>query len=368
MKIILKIGTSSLTYKDGSLNKEYIFDFAQSAAALKALGHQIIIITSGAIGAGMGRIKSAKPATLRQKQALAAIGQPIIMDAYSEGFQKFGIISAQVLLTRDNFDNRGQYINIRNTLTELLRRGIIPIINENDAVAVEEINFGDNDTLAALVCASIGAEILIVFTDVEGFYIGAPLKSKLLQKVEDITAEIENAASEASSSKKGRGGMKTKIVAAKIAVSCGADFIIAHNSKHKFLKEIVEKKDIGTHFCAKKAGLPTKKLWIVFGKKARGRIFVDSIAAQMIASKGKSLLAAGINGIEGKFKRGDTVNIADNLKNDFAKGLVNFSSDELRLIKGRRSKEIKKIFPHSDEEVVHRDNLTLAAEIEAAIH
>jgi glutamate 5-kinase len=359
MKIVVKVGTSSLTDKNGFLNQKYISELSSSIASLKSQGHHLTIVSSGAIGAGIGKLNLKKVQTLRQKQALAAIGQPLIMNAYSSSLHKYKIIAAQILLTRDSFDDRDKYLNVRNTLAELIERGIIPIINENDTTAIEEINFGDNDTLAALAAIAIDADILIILTDVEGFYAGQPLKSKLLNEIKEITPEIETFAENKSSSKRGRGGMKSKIEAAKVAVSCGIDVLILHNSKHNDLEKIIKNKNCGTFFHAKHLSIKAKKSWIAFGKKTKGYIFVDKITVQMLKDKGKSLLAAGIIGIEGSFKRGDAVIISDSSKKDFARGLTNFSNTDLDLIKGKQTNEIKKIFASCEEEIIHRDNLVL---------
>jgi glutamate 5-kinase len=361
MKVVIKIGTSSLTDKNGFLNKKYVLDLAKSIADLKSEKHNVIIVSSGAIGAGLGKLGiKTKPQTLRQKQALAAVGQPIIMHAYAESFEKFNINTAQILITRDDFDNRTKYINAINTLSELLQEGIIPIINENDTVAVEEINFGDNDTLAALVCAAIDADILVILTDVDGLYAGSISKSKILEKVEKITAEIESYALSDSSSGKGRGGMKTKIIAAKIAASSGIDTMIINKSKHNLLKEIIISKKHGTHFCAQKSPIEAKKSWIAYGKKPKGHIYIDKKAADMLINKGKSLLAAGICNVSGIFKKGDTIIIAANDdKKEIARGLSNFDSDAIISIKGKKTFEIKKLIPNAKDEVVHRDDLVV---------
>ncbi|MDR2772183.1 MAG: glutamate 5-kinase, partial [Elusimicrobiota bacterium] len=347
MKVVIKVGTSSLADKNGFLNKKYIEDFVRSIAELKKDGTQIIIVSSGAIGAGAGKLKiRSKPKTLRQKQALAAVGQPIIMNAYSENFEKFGINTAQVLITRTDFDERAKYLNAKNTLSELLRVEVIPIINENDTVAVEEINFGDNDTLGAIVAAAAAADILIIFTDVDGLYAGEPKRSQLIQKVEQITPQIEAFASGKSSSGKGRGGMKTKITAAKIAAASGIETMIINSAKHNLIKEIIRTKTGGTWFCANGRKLDAKKSWIAYGKKPKGIIFVDKKASEAIKNKGVSLLAAGIVGISGNFKAGDTIVIAANEgKQEIGRGLTNFDSTDIETIKGKKTAEIKKLLP-----------------------
>ena len=212
MKLVIKVGTSTITDKNGGLNKRYINAFAKSVADIQKENNEILIVSSGAIGAGLGHLKlKNRPSSLREKQALAAVGQPLIMNAYALAFAAHNLSVAQVLLTRDDFENRVKYINARNTLCELIERKIIPIVNENDTVAVEEINFGDNDTLAALTACAVGAQLLVIFTDVDGLYNGVPSKSKVINVVEKITPEIENYATRKSSSAKGTGGMSAKL-------------------------------------------------------------------------------------------------------------------------------------------------------------
>lgn len=360
MKIIIKIGTSTITDKNG-INKKYLSELAKNVAGLKQCGHDVLIVSSGAIGAAMGYMQlKSKPKTLREKQALAAVGQPLVMNAYGEAFSSCRICVAQLLLTRDDFENRAKYINARNTLCELIETGIVPVINENDTVAVEEINFGDNDTLAALVAAAVDADKLIIFTDVDGLYEGHPSKGLFIDKVEKITEEIESFASEKSGSGKGTGGMKSKILAAKIATASGADTIIANGAKLNVLQNIIEEKEKCTIFKARTHRLEAKKSWIAFSKKPKGYVFVDKKAAEALTAKGKSLLAAGVTGVSGNFKRGDTVIISEKgSKKDFARGLVNYGYEEMLKIKGKNTKEIKKIIDAAEDEVIHRDNLAI---------
>jgi glutamate 5-kinase len=361
MKIVIKIGTSTLIDKEGLLNKKYISEFASALSGLQKDNNEIIIVSSGAIGTGIGCLKmKSKPKTLREKQALAAVGQPLIMNAYHEAFLKHGIMVAQLLLTRDDFDSRAKYINARNTMSELIKKKIIPVINENDTIAVEEINFGDNDTLGALVAAAVDADTLVIFTDVDGLYDGHPSGGKLIGKVEKITDEVEAFASSKSSSGKGTGGMKTKILAAKIACASGVSTIIMNGVKVKNLKDIINNKETCTVFPAKKIPLEAKKSWIAFSRKPKGTVIVDKKAAEALAVRGKSLLAAGVTDISGNFKRGDTVIISEKgAKKDFARGLINYNYDEMLKIKGKKSKDIKAVIPAGEDEVIHRDNLVI---------
>jgi glutamate 5-kinase len=320
----------------------------------------VLIVTSGAIGAGMGRMKLHKrPSSLKEKQALAAIGQPLLMDIYQDAFSDMKITIAQVLLTRTDFDDRQKYINAQNTLLTLLKMGSIPIINENDTVAVEEINFGDNDTLSALVAAAVSADWLFMLTDVEGLYKGAPGKGELISTVGKITQEIERHATEISGSGKGVGGMKTKILAAKIATSSGVKTVIANGLENKIIAKILSGQDRGTTFLPSKA-IEARKHWIAFGSKCKGSITVDEGAAKALLNSGKSLLPSGIISGSGAFKAGDTVSIMDLAGKEIARGVVSYSCDEIEKIKGRKSAEIKKILSkYNADEVIHRDNLVI---------
>ncbi|MDR1122864.1 MAG: glutamate 5-kinase [Endomicrobium sp.] len=361
MRLVIKAGTSTLTSKNGLLNREYIFNLAQCLFELQYCNHEVIIVSSGAVGAGRTKLGAcSKPKTTREKQAFAAVGQPLVMNAYSDAFIKYGKTVAQVLLTREVFDKRVAYINARNTLNALIQSKVIPIINENDTVSISEINFGDNDTLAALVAVTIDADKLIIFTDVDGFYRGNPATSELIPRIDKVTEDIEKYATSGSSSGKGTGGMKTKITAAKIAAASGVETIIVNGSKLNLLKDIVSGCQAGTVIKAEKQCLQAKKSWIAFSKKSKGIIFVDSKAADILLNKGKSLLPAGIVKISGIFHRGDTVNIANaETKKDFARGLTNYDSSVVEKIKGKKTIDIKKIIDSEEDEIIHRDNLVL---------
>ncbi|MCA6072647.1 MAG: glutamate 5-kinase [Endomicrobium sp.] len=362
MRIVIKVGTSTLTTKEGLLGKKYIVALTEKLVELQTDGHEVLIVSSGAIGAGRSHLGiNTKPkTTLRDKQAFAAVGQPLVMNAYSEAFAKYGKTVAQILLTRYVFDKRVEYINARNTLNTLLENDIIPIINENDSISIDEINFGDNDTLAALVASAIDADKLIIFTDVDGFYSGNPETSSIIPTIERITEEIESFAMSVSSSGKGIGGMKTKIFAAKIASASGVDTVITNGLKLNLLKNIVLGCQVGTIVKAKKQRLEAKKSWIAFSKKPKGTVFIDVKASDALINKGKSLLAVGIVKIDGSFQRGDTVYIANtDTEKDFARGLTNYSNEILEKIKGKKTTEMKKIINVIEDEVIHRNNLVI---------
>ncbi|MDR1417919.1 MAG: glutamate 5-kinase [Endomicrobium sp.] len=361
MRIVIKVGTSTLTTNEGLLNENYIFNLAKEVSALHKNKHEILLVSSGAVSAGKSRLcVKDKHKTLREKQAFAAIGQPILINTYSKAFENYNNIVAQILLTRDVFDKRASYINVRNTLNTLIKNNIIPIINENDSVSIDEINFGDNDTLSALVALAVNADKLIIFTDVDGLYNGNPSTSILIPKIEHITQEIENFAGPTCSSDKGTGGMKTKIIAAKIATSSGVETIITNGTKLNLLKDIILGSSVGTFILAAKEYLEAKKSWIAFSKKPKGTVFIDQKAMDFLLTKGKSLLAAGIVKISGSFKRGDTITIANaQTQKDFARGLTNYDSNILEKIKGKKTQEMRKIVDVTEDEVVHRDNLVV---------
>lgn len=360
MRIVIKIGTNLLTTAGGALDKNRIKKFVSKIALVKESGDEVIIVTSGAIGAGMGKMGvSKRPDSLREKQALAAIGQPLLMEAYRECFSEHKITLAQVLLTRQDFDDRQRYLNARSTMLALLDMGIVPVVNENDTVAVEEINFGDNDTLAAIVAAKVSADWLFILTDVDGLYKGEPGKSELIKIVDKVTPEIEKYAGGNSSSGKGTGGMKTKIDAARIATAAGVRMVIMNGAKPENFIDAIKGENIGTMFLPGKT-LEPRKCWIAFGTKCKGKIIVDAGAAAALAKNDKSLLASGIVAAEGKFGVGDPVGIFGPDGREVARGLSYFSADDINKIKGKKSSEIKKILPGADfDEVVHKDNLVI---------
>lgn len=360
MRLVIKIGTNLLTSADGTLDKNRIKKFVTEIARLKKEGHGVVLVTSGAIGAGMGKMKVAtRPDSLREKQALAAIGQPILMNAYQQYFDALGVILAQVLLTRQDFDDRSRYLNARNTMLALLDMGAVPVINENDTVAVDEINFGDNDTLAAIVAAKISADLLFLLTDVDGLFKGMPGESELIEKVEKITKDIEQYAGGAASGSKGTGGMKTKIAAAKIAVASGVKMIIMNGRAPESIAKALEGESVGTLFLPGKA-LEPRKCWIAFGTKCKGSITVDAGAAAALVKNDKSLLATGIVSAEGKFAVGDPVSIYAPDGTEIARGLSYFSAEDIKKIKGKKSPDIRQLLPEADfDEVVHKDNLVI---------
>lgn len=369
-RVVVKIGSSSLTINEGQyegqFNKKYIEKIIKELTELHRQGTEIILVTSGAICAGINKLNLKEPALGRQtipdKQAAAAVGQSQLMHLYEELFGKYNCIVAQVLLTREDMSERSRYLNIRNTLLTLLKYKVIPIINENDTVAVEEIKFGDNDTLSALVASKVEAELLIILSDVAGLYTGDPRRDKkaeLIAKVEEITSEIENIAGR-EGTKYGTGGMYTKLQAAKIATSAGVTTVITDGAGEKVLSRIIKGEQIGTTFLPKISKISGRKRWIGFAAKTSGVLIIDEGASIAILKKGKSLLPSGILEVEGKFETGDIVVIKTKDNQEIARGLVSYTAGEINKIKGNKTSRIEEILGwRGYDEVIHRDNLVI---------
>ncbi|MFH1246115.1 MAG: glutamate 5-kinase [Candidatus Omnitrophota bacterium] len=366
-RIVVKVGTGILTSPNYLPNKAWIKKLtAQIAALITDQNIQVILVTSGAIGAGMGLLGlSARPKLLPQQQAAAAIGQSQLMKIYNSFFKAHNLLTAQILLTNEDLSSRQRYLNAKNTLLTLLNYKVIPIINENDTVSVEEIKFGDNDRLSALVAALIQADLLIILSDVDGLYTGGIEKSKPGQKkailplVAEITPEIEKLAT-AGKSKAGTGGMISKIAAAKICGTTGLPCVIANGKTPGILDKILANKNIGTLFLPQEEQLAGKKRWIRFNTKVKGQIIVDEGAKEALSLKNKSLLPKGITAVQGSFAIGDTISILDQQGQEFARGLANYSSEELHKIKGQKSSQIEAVLGYKYyDEVIHRDNLVI---------
>ena len=362
-KIVVKVGTSTLTHKNGKLNLEQIEKLVRQLSDLRNQGKDVVLVSSGAIGAGMGKLNlEERPRTIPEKQAVAAVGQGILLHIYEKMFSEYGQATAQLLLTKADLEHRQRFLNGRNTLLTLLRLGVIPIVNENDTVAFEEIKFGDNDTLAALVGTLIDADLVILLTDIDGFYNGDPRKNKEAERisvVETIDEQIEALAGSVGS-KFGSGGMATKITAASIAVNAGIPLMIAHGAEDHIIRRLTNGEDVGTLFLPIEMKPHLRKKWIAFGSHVGGRVVVDDGARDVLIHKGKSLLPSGIVAVEGNFAAGDVVGITDTHGREFAKGITNYSAQELERIKGQKSKDICPILGYKDfDEVIHRDNLSL---------
>jgi glutamate 5-kinase len=360
-RVVLKVGSSLLVSLGTGLNKAFISRLGGELAGLKEKGLEVVMVSSGAIAAGMERLGLTKrPKTISELQAAAAIGQGRLMHVYEEAFIPWGLTVAQVLITRDDMRDRKRYINARNTLLTLLDLGIIPIINENDSVVVEEIKFGDNDLLAALVTSLVDADLLLILTDAPGLCTGDPRHGgKLISLVHGVTKEVE-AMAQGSQTEVGTGGMTSKVGAAKLAARCGVSTVVTGCSDLKVLDRIFAGEQQGTLFLPGKRRLKGRKQWIGFTLRPKGRLILDQGAHEAIMKGGKSLLPSGIIAVEGTFDRGDAVSCLDPRKKEFARGLVNYDAHELQQIMRRQSSQIEKILGYKyTDEVIHRDNLVI---------
>jgi glutamate 5-kinase len=361
--VVVKIGTNLLTDRQRGIHRERIAEFARDVAQLQALGTNVALVSSGAVGAGVAALQlRRRPATIPEKQATAAIGQPILMEAYEAAFRKQGRTVAQILLTKDDFVTRTRYLNARNTLKVLFAMGVVPIINENDSVAVDEIKLGDNDNLSAYVASLIGSDLLIILSDVDGLFSDDPThnsRAELIPVVEKVTPEIEKLAQK-SRGELSTGGMITKIQAAKRCAASGVAMIIANGKKPGVLREIFEGNVTGTLFLPGGPRLNTRKRWIGLVSNPKGDVAVDEGARVALLVRQKSLLPSGIVRVDGDFEADDTISVRDAAGQEIARGVSNYSSLDLDKIKGRRSTEIERILGRpSRAEVIHKDNLVI---------
>lgn len=374
-RVVVKVGSNILTTSSGAINLDFINRLVKQIVYLSNQGQDLVLVTSGAIRCGQEKLacrdnsriapSSYKVRSIPQKQAAAAIGQSLLMQTYNKYFNKYGKLTGQILLTRDDVADRRRFLNARNTFLALFKYGAIPIVNENDSVGVEEIiemKFGDNDTLSALVSSLVEAELLIILSDVEGMMTSDPhqdKKAKLISEVKEIDENLQKIAGD-KGSKGSVGGMRVKLQAAKIAAYSGVSTVIASGTHRNVLIDIEEGKDIGTLFLPKSKKLSSRKCWIAFCLPRKGNIKVNEGAKHMIINQGKSLLPSGIISAEGRFNKGEAVTLGDEKDREFAVGLVNYSLQEVHLIKGMHSGEIKKILGFCEkEEVIHRDNLAI---------
>lgn len=352
-RVVVKIGSSSLTNTKGEIDEQKFTDHVAALATLKKAGHEVILVSSGAVAAGFGKLGyPSRPLTIKGKQAAAAVGQSLLIQAYSDEFASYGNIPAQILLTRSDFRDKKRYKNAYETLSELLERSIIPVINENDTVSVAELTFGDNDMLSALVSGLVHADQLIILTDVNGLYTANPLNNPdahRISLIEEITDEMLGFAS-GSSSKVGTGGMQSKLAAAKFAMNAGVDVFIGTGFGSQKLIEILDNNGDGTYFKRSDKAITTNKQWVTL-TEASGKLFIDEGAVHALQHRGKSLLPAGIYAFEGQFKRGDVVEVYDR-HTCIGRGEVLYSAKELEQAMGKRTDELS----HDPIEVIHRNH------------
>lgn len=369
-RIVIKFGTNVLTNPDGGLAISRIYSFIEDIAALKKQGKEIIMVTSGAVGLGVKKLKfDERPNLVSIKQACAAIGQSKLMRFYEEGFEKFDILTAQILLTEDDFSIRERYLSLTDTFARLLEFGVVPIINQNDTVSTNELRsykedievcFGDNDKLSALVASELDADLLIILSDIDGLFDDDPRKNpdaKLIKCVDEVTADIEALGFEAS--KKGRGGMKTKLQAAKVVSNSGNCMVITNGKKPNAITNVFREDFQGTIFLPSKK-LSSKKRWIAYATNIVGGIVVNECAKKALLDKNSGLLPVGIVSIKNTFDRGDVVSIMDESGEQFAKGVANYSSVECEKLIGHHSDNIEKVLGYKNyDNIIGRDNIVI---------
>ena len=374
-RILVKIGTQLITNKNKNIDESIIEKIVDQVSILIKKNIQVLIVTSGAVASGKSILKTQKSdlkiskKTLTYKQTLASLGQAPLIGLYSKYFQKHNLIVGQALISRSDLQNRLGYLNIRNTLENLMNQKAVPIINENDVVSVDELEgeiYGDNDRLSAMIANAIDADLLILLGDIEGIFTSDPKfnkDAKLIHSIEEINNEIINISGD-SSDNVGSGGMKSKIEAASLATKSGAKVVIASGKLDNVIIKIIEGQNIGTTINGSGKKLESKKRWLSTGiYESKGMLIVDEGAKKAILEKGASLLPAGILNIEGDFNRGDIISIKSKLVSTFAWGISNYSSNDIKLIKGKDSKNITELINKKYEpEIIHRDNLVISRE------
>lgn len=362
--IVVKIGTSSLTLPTGQIAIATIASLVETLCYLRSLGHRIVLVSSGAVGVGCARLNlTERPRKMARKQAVAAVGQGRLMRIYDDLFSSLQQAIAQILLTRRELVERTTYVNASNTFQELLDLGVIPIVNENDTIAVDELKFGDNDTLSALVASLIQADWLFLLTDVDRMYSADPKTVPDAQPIKLVGSDELNQLqvnAGSSGSQWGTGGMATKLSAARIATSTGVRTVITQGKQPQNILQILQGADLGTQFEPQTKSDNARKRWISYGLVAMGTLYLDQGAVRAIVQQGKSLLPAGIVAVEGDFSSSDAVKLCDRNGIELGRGLVNYSSEEIAQIKGHHSNEIAQILGYdSADTVVHRNNLVI---------
>jgi len=361
-RLVVKVGTYTLSDARGRLDRRQVRNLVDQIASLYGAGYQVILVSSGAIAAGVELLGLAeRPKDIPSLQAASSVGQGMLLRTYADYFAEHGILVGQVLFTQYDFAHRRQYLNARNTFRRLLEQGVVPLVNENDAVAVEEIRFGDNDRLAALVAVLTAADLLLMLSDVEGLYSADPRREKeaeLIHEVEEITPSLLRAAGR-SSKEHASGGMAAKLEAARIATAAGVGVVVAPGNLPGVLGRVLAGERVGTYFIPSGRRLKGQKHWIAFGTTTRGTIVVDDGAREAILRGGKSLLPAGVLECRGDFKAGDAVEVVDSGGRRIARGLCGMSAEEVRKVKGLRTGEASDRLGERCEEVIHRDYLVV---------
>jgi glutamate 5-kinase len=367
--IVVKVGTRVLAHGDGTLDQNRVTAIAEQIVRLMEAGRHVVLVSSGAVGSGMGRLSlRERPSDLAHLQAVAAVGQSRLIESYNRALETHGRHAAQILLTADDLNDRTRYLNVRNTLLALFQYGALPIINENDTVRVDELqrNVGDNDRLAAMVTNLLCAPLLVLLSDVEGLYDrhpsdpGAaviPIVKQLDAAIRDFQHQVPTAS---ATNHLSRGGMASKLEAARLATLAGENVVIANGRRPDVLSEILGGENVGTLILAQGPAVTARKRWIGLTAQPCGRLSVDTGAQRAVEQHGRSLLAIGIRRIDGNFQKGDVVSLCREDDQEFARGLTNYGSEDLRRIAGRATEEIIGILGHCPyDEVVHRDNLVI---------
>ncbi len=361
--VVVKVGTNVLTDSSGNLNQQRIESLTTQVQQIRSVGREVVLVSSGAIGAGVGKLRLGKrPTDLAHLQACAAVGQSSLMQLYQESLTKFGVHAAQILLTAGDFDTRARYLNMRNTIRTLFEYGCLPIINENDTVSVAEIKFGDNDQLAAMVANLLQAPLLILLTNVDGLYTADPSQDPTARRLDVVTSIDDSVAAFAGITKSvlGTGGMKSKLRAARIATVAGTGVIMANGASDRILDRIFAAESVGTLFLPHGEAVPAWKRWLGYTAQPRGMLTIDVGAANALQKLGKSLLAVGVLEVQGEFGKGDVVSIVSLEKTEIARGLINYSAHDARRIQGRSTERILQEFKElAYAELIHRDNLVL---------
>jgi glutamate 5-kinase len=366
--IVVKVGSRVLTGEDGALDDARVAGVADQLARLRLDGRKVVLVSSGAVAAGIGRLGwKRRPTDLAELQAAAAVGQSRLIESYNRALAPHGLNAAQILLTADDLQHRTRYLNVRNTINALFRHGAIPIINENDTVAVDElqISFGDNDRLAALVTNLLRAPLMILLSDVEGVYDRNPKEAGavLLPIITSLGEAQQNFVHDEAGGQRiqlSRGGMASKLRAARIATSAGENVVIAAGRRPNVIIDILASEPVGTLILAEGRAVASRKRWIGWSAPPRGRLMLDAGAAAAVQNKGRSLLAVGVRTIEGSFVKGDVISLCDVAGHEFARGLSNYSSSEMTTIAGQSTERIAELLGHCPyQEVVHRDNLVV---------
>ena len=360
---VIKIGSALLTDNGVGLNRDNIARWVQQMAHLRQQGMEILLVSSGAVAEGRCRLGwQRRPHALHAQQAAAAVGQMGLVQAWESGFSQYGLHTAQILMTHDDLSNRQRYLNARSTIRSLLQLGVVPVINENDTVVTDDIRFGDNDTLAALAANLVEAEHLIILTDQQGLFDQDPRQHAAARLIDEAAANDEqlDAMASGAGGQLGRGGMATKLRAARLAARSGTCTVIASGREAEVLLRIRSAENVGTLLTANQAPLAAHKQWLAGHLQLRGKLVLDDGAVKVLKTAGKSLLAVGVTGVEGRFGRGEVVACVDSAGREIARGLVNYPADEVKRLLGQSSDHIEKILGYvAEPELIHRDNMVL---------